>query len=447
MKLQLSEIPTMTKRNGNTLVIFPSRPYWFAATGDVEYLMHCLQNEVEYKAVLHLMIERSNIDHEEASLLLDEMIEILYENRVLSVNKNLSDESVEIEPDFQLNSVENVLVIAATQECNLHCPHCYALAGSSLPQEMTTDEIKSLIDGLSDMEWKNDISRVGLTGGEFFLRPDALDIVEYVYDQGFKVLISSNGLLIDDEIVRHLSKYKDIKVSISLDGSNADLHEIIRGKGTFLPTIKNIKKLADEGIFVGANMFVHQDNFDFIEETLELAYSLGVQSFNCLNMLYVGRANTSRTRNQLERIPEHKLYWKLFEILKDNVKYQKMMLNSTFANQVMGIAAGVKSHYCGIGTNRALYVKADGNIYPCPDTALPRFKLGNVKDESLKSIWETSPILQELRTINVDTMNLTCSRCDVRYFCGGSCRGENYQVNRNLFSPHFDCEEIKKTII
>lgn len=165
-----------------------------------------------------------------------------------------------------------------------------------------------------------------------------------------------------------------------------------------------------------------------------------------LTPIGVGRANSRKSQDELVRVPEHVLYRKLFEILRGNLQYQKLMQNSTFANQIMGIAGGVKSHYCGIGTNRALYVRADGSIYPCPDTVMPKFRLGNVKDEQLWDIWERSPLLRELRQLDVDTMNPVCAKCDVRYFCGGGCRGENYQVTREFQSPHFNCEEIRKTI-
>jgi len=312
---------------------------------------------------------------------------------------------------------------------------------------MTTKEIKQLIDDLASMSWKNDISRAGLTGGEFFTRSDALEIIDYVHAKGFKVLVSTNGLLLTNEIIMRLSDYPNLKLSVSLDGPTAKIHEFIRGERTFKRTVEAIRALTTNGVFVGVNMFIHQGNIDLIEETLQLAQELGVKAFNCLNLMRVGRANSRRSQNELVRIPEHVLCRKLFVILRQNRRYQELMKNSTFANQIMGIAGGVKSHYCGIGTNRALYVRADGSIYPCPDTAMSRFRLGNVRDEQLWNIWEHSPLLHELRQLDVDTMNPTCVKCDVRYFCGGGCRGENYQVTKKLRSPHFNCEEIRKTIL
>lgn len=108
---------------------------------------------------------------------------------------------------------------------------------------------------------------------------------------------------------------------------------------------------------------------------------------------------------------------------------------------------GELSHSCGIGTNRAIYVKADGSLYPCADTALPAFRLGNLCTDNLADIWEKSQLLQQLRALNIDTMNKQCAVCDVRYQCAGNCRGENYQTTKDLKMPHFKCAEIHDSIL
>lgn len=447
MEMQLTERPTVEVRNDAAVVIFPSRPYWFSATKEIGKVLDIFQTEIDEEAVVRNIVAHLDVTLAEATESFEEVRDLLYNNGVLSIDGRISNDVESIEPHFQVNAVENVLVIAATQGCNLACRHCYANARKPLHDEMTTEELKRLIDDLASMPWKNDVSRVALTGGEFFTRPDALEIIGHVHTKGFKVLVSTNGLLLSDEMILRLSHYAaNLKISVSLDGPTAEVHEIIRGEGTFERTVGTIRKLAASEIFVGVNMFVHQDNVNLIEETLRLAETLGVRAFNCLNLMRVGRANSRRSQRELSRITEHVLYGKLFSILRHNPQYQELMKNSTFANQIMGIAGGVKSHYCGIGTNRAIYVRADGSIYPCPDTALPRFCLGNVRKEQLHDIWENSPLLRELRQLDVDTMNPICAKCDVRYFCGGNCRGENYQVTKKLQSPHFNCDEIRGTI-
>ena len=447
MKIQLVEKPTVEVRGDAAVVIFPSRPYWFSATKEIADVLNVLQIKVDEKTAIKNIATNLDLTLEEATETLEEVRNLLHSNGVLTINGEVSDENQNVEPHFQVNAVENVLVIAATQGCNLVCQHCYANARKPLHNEMTTEDLKRLIDDLASMPWKNDVSRVGLTGGEFFTRSDALEVIDYVHAKGFRVLVSTNGLLLTDETIARLATYTNLKISISLDGPTAEVHEFIRGEGTFEQTAKAIRALTASGVFVGVNMFIHQGNINLIEETLHLAEELGVRAFNCLNLMRVGRANTRCSQNELVRVPEHILYRKLFTILRQNPRYQELMKNSTFANQIMGIAAGVKSHYCGIGTNRALYVRADGSIYPCPDTAIPKFRLGNVKDEQLWDIWEQSSLLRELRQLDVDTMNPTCTKCDVRYFCGGGCRGEHYQVTQELQSPHFNCREIRRTIL
>lgn len=445
--MRLIEKPIVEVMGDAAVVIFPSRPYWFSATKEIAAVLNVFQAKIDEETAVRDIATSLDLPPDEATETFEEVRDLLHGNGVLAINGELSDESQEVEPHFQMNAVENVLVIAATQGCNLACHHCYANARKRLPNEMTTNEIKRLIDDLASMPWKNEISRVGLTGGEFFSRPDALEVIDYTHRKGFKILVSTNGLLLTNEVIAQLATYDRIKLSISLDGPTAEVHEFIRGEGTFERTLATIRALTARAVFIGVNMFVHAGNIELIEETLHLADELGISAFNCLNLMRVGRANSQRSQTELTRVPELVLYQKLFEILRRNSRFQELMQNSTFANQVMGIAGGVKSHYCGIGTNRALYVRADGSIYPCPDTALPRFRLGNVKDEQLWNIWEHSSLLRELRQLDVDTMNSACAKCDVRYFCGGGCRGENYQVTKELQSPHFNCEEIRRTIL
>jgi radical SAM protein with 4Fe4S-binding SPASM domain len=236
-------------------------------------------------------------------------------------------------------------------------------------------------------------------------------------------------------------------MSISLDGCQKSTHEYIRGKDTFNLTVENIRALCQSGVSVAINMFVHAENIDDTKGTMILADSLGVEGFNCLNMMHVGRGNSKKTKQLLIPVPLATFYRKVFEAIRNEPRLQELMMCSTFANQIMGIAGGVKSYSCGIGTNRAVYVKADGTLYPCADTALQDFKLGNLLDTNLADIWETSSILKELRTLNIDSLNPKCSACDVRYLCAGNCRGENYQTTGELKSPHFKCEEIHDSIL
>lgn len=445
MSVSLIETPSIHYRNDAAVVIFPSKPYWFSATPEVGVILDALRLE-KPEAIIQKIAESLKLTASESNEVYNEVVQLLYQSGVLSVDGKTA-KMPEISPDFQVNDVENVMVIATTQKCNQFCPMCYAMASQCLQDEMTTDQIKGVINQLHKMPWQNGISRVALTGGELFTRSDAMELIEYVHNQGFFAQVNTNATLITDDQIKKLAKFPRLKMSVSLDGSQPATHELIRGMGTFEVTINTIRSLCQNGISVAINMFVHADNIDEIKKTLLLADSLGVSGFNCLNMMNVGRGNSNRTKKLLTGVSLAKFYRKVFEAIRYDQRLQKLMMNSTFANQIMGIAGGVKSHGCGIGTNRAIYVKADGSLYPCADTALPAFRLGNLRTDSLMDIWENSPLLRELRSLNIDTMNEQCSICDVRYQCAGNCRGENFQTTKNLKSPHFKCAEIHDSIL
>ena len=445
MKISLLELPSVYYRNGSAVVIFSGVPYWFSATQEIGIILEAFKR-IESELIVDEIALLLKIEKDEAILIFNDVSDLLYSSGVISIDGKIKEMNT-YSPDFQVNEVENVLVIATTQKCNMRCAMCYAMADKKMAYEMSTDEIKAIIDQLDGMPWKNKISRVALTGGELFTRSDALELIEYAYYRGFFVQVNTNATLLNIDQIEQLAKFDRLKLSVSLDGSRSEIHDFIRGKGNFDIAVNNIRLLCQKGVSVAVNMFVHSGNIDDIKDTLVLSQSLGVSGFNCLNMMNVGRGNDEKTKQRLIPVALGDFYRKVYLAIKDDENLQELMMYSTFANQLMGIAAGVKSFGCGIGTNRAVYVKADGSLYPCADTALPDFYLGNLRSDKLSDIWENSSLLKELRSLNIDTMNEKCAKCDVRYLCAGNCRGENYQTSKDLYNPHFKCEEIHESVL
>lgn len=446
-RMKLTEKPSIYHRDEKAIVIFPSKPYWFGATSEISQVLDAFDLR-ESGAIKTEISSRLHISAEETALIYKEVSSLLFNSGVLSIDDEIAGARV-MEPHFQVSEVENVLVIATTNVCNLACPMCYAMAGRKANYEMTTSEICAIVDQVSNMSWdeSSGITRIALTGGEIFSRPDAIELIEYVHGQGFAVQVNTNATLLTPNDISRLRVLDKLHMSISLDGSKPSTHEFIRGRGTFQVTTETIRTLTAAGICVAINMFLHAGNIHDLQNTLELSESLGVSGFNCLNMMNVGRGNFEKTKKHLLGVSLADYYRAVFEAIRNEPRFQKLMFNSTFANQIMGIAGGVKSNSCGIGTNRAVYVMPDGTLYPCADTALPVFSLGNLRTQKLKDLWENSPLLHKLRDLDVDTMNPLCSKCDVRYQCGGNCRGENFQNTGELTNPHFKCQEIHDSIL
>ena len=409
------------------LALFPSRPFWVAGGRS---LLEAVQELNGLKGLDSLNPQKKQL----AQLLVDAQVLRCDEDHVLS--------HTDIEPHAQLHDVESILIISLTEGCNLACPHCYADAHHRNKNEMTTVQVFNVLHQVTKLPWGPNESSIGLIGGEPLIRRDILEITDRINELGYEIVLSTNGLLLSD---KHISRFRNyrIKVSISLDGPSASVHEDIRGLGTFDRTVKAIQRLVSAGIPVGVNTFVHEGNFEHLADIFVLAVKLGVQSLNINTLMYVGRG----LNGEIKPVPRPKLYRRIFEIVKDEPAFLNLIHKSNFANKVVAVRGGLKSRYCGIGTNRALYVRSDGTLYPCGDTCIPDFQLADLNSDDLSEVWNSSQKLKELRRLDIDQMNSTCAVCDVRYYCAGDCRGEHYQKTGQFLSPHFKCQEIRESIL
>ena len=99
-----------------------------------------------------------------------------------------------------------------TYRCNLNCPYCY-VGDERKKTELSTEEWKNVIDQLPFY------SIATLVGGEPLVRNDFIDILAYASKRIMnKVHVVSNGILINDEIIKAFIKYKLLLLSVSLDG-------------------------------------------------------------------------------------------------------------------------------------------------------------------------------------------------------------------------------------
>jgi len=129
-----------------------------------------------------------------------------------------------------LERKKNNIQLHLTNCCNLSCRHCYMNAGKKLNYELMTHEWKSLLDEYSLLVENGSVC---FTGGEPLTRADIWDIAKYSKEKGNNNILFSNGCLINSsDIVAKLEESID-RIQISLDGTTEEIHDSIRGKGSF----------------------------------------------------------------------------------------------------------------------------------------------------------------------------------------------------------------------
>lgn len=153
-----------------------------------------------------------------------------------------------------------------TRHCNLACSHCRA--GSS----PATREYASVGDFLGfavAARVRLGLQHVSISGGEPALHPELLDVVLRLVELGIHVSITTNGTLpLSARLGKVFKQFpENVRMRVSLDGSK-ELHERIRGPGTFGRAVRELRRLQRAAGWVSVNTVVTED---VLRDSTELA--------------------------------------------------------------------------------------------------------------------------------------------------------------------------------
>ncbi len=141
--------------------------------------------------------------------------------------------------------------------CNIACANCYI---ESSPKNdalayISAAEVAGYLDELQRDGWPT--LEIGFTGGEPFLNKDLLAMVEDALGRGFQVLILTNAMrpmhLHKDGLLDLRRRFADrLRLRVSIDHFDPEIHEQERGKGTWAPMEQGLVWLAEHGFWLAA---------------------------------------------------------------------------------------------------------------------------------------------------------------------------------------------------
>lgn len=339
--------------------------------------------------------------------------------------KNKLFSSDEIDPcNYQHNKLR-IVQISLTNECNLKCIYCYATARKEIRNRLNYHDFINIIDEINDIS-KN--AQVVLTGGEPLLSRCTLEVAEYAKRRGNQVQLLTNGLLINNKNAKYIAEIFDL-IKISMDGSTSAIHEFHRGHGTFDKTLKAIESLLENNAPLQIAMTVTRKN---IHDIGSMVNKFGAR-LTFAPLFLAGRA---KANNKLS-ITGKEYYYGLSSI--DGVNPLSYLCSS------LSTAKNQKITKCAIG-DAEISISETGDVYPCQLLHSPQFLAGNIREQSLTSIYNDSLTLQSCKNLSV--LNIKgCQKCDIRFICGGACRARAfYEKNRIDVSGDF-CEYEKLAFI
>ena len=349
-----------------------------------------------------------------------------------------------------------VVVWNFTNVCNLRCKHCYQSAGKKLPDELSLEKRLDVIDQLAS----EDVFSIAFSGGEPLMDKDIWKVIERAKKNYMYVSVATNGTLITPQIAKRLSDVGVDYVEISVDSADPKKHDEFRGvKGAWERTISGIKNAVAERTYqVGLAPTITRMNFDELDDLIDLAVKLKVDKFFAFNFIPVGEG---KNLIDLDLTPEQRE--KMLNILYE-AYVEKGIVSLTTCPQYARVAMqksrgsitptshytaakGEKAHLlaefiggCGVGRAYCA-IQPDGIITPC--VYMP-IKVGDLKKQTFREIWTTSPILEDLRSR--EDLKEHCGVCEFRSACGG-CRARAYAYFGDYKAPDPGCINNKDAFL
>lgn len=316
-----------------------------------------------------------------------------------------------------------------TLECCFSCKYCGSGGGKARKRELTTEECLDIADQLSEMGCK----RVSLIGGEVFMRKDWKEIVSRLTSHGINVNIITNGYVFSDKLISDLKESHIESISVSIDGPRM-IHDKYRQEGSFDRAVSAIRALCNARIPVSVISTLNRENADFLPALYDILMVYPIYAWQLQACSPMGNA----AQNGIDYAFDFK---KVIAFVEENAKNAPFALGvadnigyfTESEGSIRGNLSG-KAYFQGCSAGiRSIGIDSVGNVRGCEAMYDERFNEGNLREKSLKEIWENSDNFSYNRKFLKELLTGKCSECVMGERCMGGCRSYNYFVHGKMY--------------
>ena len=351
------------------------------------------------------------------------------------------------------NPVVKALCLHVAHDCNLKCKYCFAGEGEYHGARglMSIEVGKAAIDFLAKNSGNRKNIEVDFFGGEplmnFKMVKEVVDYarsIEAETKKKFRFTMTTNGVLLNDEIIDYLGKEMH-NVVLSMDGRkevNDHMRPTPNGKGSYDVIIPKFKKLVEkrEGKqYYLRGTFTHH-NLDFAEDVLHMN-ELGFNEVSVEPVVAPTEMDYALQLEDIDTICQE--YEKLAKEMLRRHKEENGCFN--FFHFMVDLTGGPCVHKrlagCGSGTEY-LAATPDGKLYPCHQFAgMEEFEMGDV----WKGVTNVSQ-RKDFEKCNVYSKP-ECVSCWAKLFCSGGCAANSHHFHGNINSTYdIGCALQKKRL-
>lgn len=331
------------------------------------------------------------------------------------------------------DELPSFISIHVAEGCNLRCSYCYADAGANLnlmPRDLLFKVIEKAV-----REIPNDSLTIDFLGGEpFLLYDEILEAIahgnEIAEPLGKRIdwIMQTNATMLSRKRARQLRDL-NVGVGVSIDGPR-HLHDRYRrragGGGSWSAVFRNLMSARDEGLRVAPLAVIHEPS-----TCSEVLTFFVERAFDYVRLNYT--SPLGRAREGLEFPPDRaeafaRAFMDMVGWAHQWCDSHKQRLRIGPLNQMLQILVTKNRDYmcmrspCGLG-DTTISFGPGGEIYACEEfeaTTRATFLLGQTSEKTIPEVLASSHNYHLLKQRRVEKIP-RCSRCHLRYTCGGGC--------------------------
>lgn len=307
-----------------------------------------------------------------------------------------------------------------TLGCNLACIHCGSRAGSTRPDELSTEEALDLIRQLAEAG----IDEVTLIGGEAFLRRDWLTLAEAITRAGMYCTMTTGGYGLSAVVARKMHQAGIRETSVSIDGLEPT-HDRQRGReGSWRQCFATLRNLCEAGISPACNTQINRLTAPELPALYVLLHQAGVKAWQIQMTVPMGNA-ADHPEILLQPYDLLEVFPMLARLKNQSVRDGIELLPGNNVGYYGPYARVLNSgngmwQGCHAGLN-TLGIEADGTIKGCPSLPTTSYRAGNIRDTSLSDLLDRAPELGFNEGAPTDHLWGFCQTCQYADLCRGGC--------------------------
>ena len=422
------------------------------AVDEVAYDIIEMYKEKTAEEIVSVILEKykgqEDVTREDVLLCINDVRELEAAGKLFSEDKYES-----LAYTYKNNSnVIKAMCLHVAHTCNLNCSYCFASQGKYQGDRavMSYEVGKRAFDFLIEKSGSRRNLEVDFFGGEPLMNWDVVKklvayarSIEKEHNKNFRFTLTTNGMLIDDEVIDFLNKEMS-NVVLSLDGRkevNDHFRKDYKGNGSYDKIVPKFLRLVEAR--GGKNYYVRgtytHNNTDFTNDILHMA-DLCFTELSMEPVVCPPGDPYALTEEDLPKLFEQ------YELLAEEmIKRKREGRGFTFYHYMLDLKNGPCIYKritgCGSGTE---YVSVTpwGELYPCHQfVGDEKYSLGNIWDGITNTV-----VQDEFRSCNAYARE-ECRDCWAKLYCSGGCAANAYHATGNINGIYkYGCELFKKRI-